>query len=504
MVSEPTKHPAKWPWLSRPHWLAAMATVLLATPLVLFVPAGTQLSLAKPPSAAAASTGCAVSTNGTTTAPTMPGAGLPSWTSFEGNAAHDLIVPASTPAGPMSTSWSFQPNGEIGTAPSVVGGVAYLTSLDQCIYALDVATGKEIWSFHANQMSMSEPLVTNGRVFFGTGNKVIVRTASGGILRGTGANAIYALNAATGKELWSFNTYGENMPTLLYSNGTVYAATGGSMMYALNAASGKLQWSLPVHSVVSMSSPEASGHIAVFGGADPYAFYGVNLSTGKIAWTLPVQAEGGIDDNTPTIANGIAYVQVPEGIFPRATVVEFAINVATGQNLWQTVLGQGSLPTNDKEETGVATAYGGVLYVGSPALHSLYALNIQPGAPLWAAPPSLPAGVRPSPMVMGNHIVVADNAGGLDVIDRSSGQWLRTIQIGVRVPGTGECTTPAPELVGQTLLFATGKDAVLTAEPFTQVLAGDRPATAARLVTPAASTAARTLTPAPTAASGHT
>ena len=479
-----------------------MAAVVIAAPIAIFMLRGPRF-LTTPLADSATTSGCAVPTNGTVAAPTMPGIGLPVWTGFEGSAAHDLIIPGPSTTSPLSTSWSFQPNGEIGTAPSVVGGVAYLSSLDQCVYALDVATGKELWAFHGDQMSMSEPLVVDGRVFFGTGNKIVVSTANGGVMRGTGANTIYALDASTGKELWSFNTYGENMPTLLYSDGMVYAATGGSMMYALNAASGKLQWSLPVHSVVSMSSPEASGHIAVFGGADPYAFYGVNLSTGKIAWTLPVQAEGGVDDNTPTIANGIAYVQVPEGIFPNATVVEFAINVQTGQNLWQTVLGQGSLPTNDKEETGVATAYGGVLYVGSPALHSLYALNIQTGAMLWSAPPTLPGGVRTSPTVTGSDVLVTDNAGGLDVLDRATGQLLHTIQIGVRVPGTGECTTPAPELVGQTLLFATGKDAVLTAEPLAQVLAGDPPSAPPPHPSTASATAAQATPPAE-AATGST
>ncbi len=421
---------------------------------------------------------CGTASMGTArSAPLYPTLGLASWPTFQGTAGHDLVVPGTTGQGSLAASWVFRPGAEMTMAPSVVGGTAFLSALNGCVYALDAASGRVLWTFHTDNELMSEPLVVGGRVFVGTGNKIILQTSKG-ILRGSGPNAIYALQQSSGRQIWAHATRGENMPTELYANGRIYAATGGGEVYALNASTGGTAWKTHIGSVVSMSSMVAWGQTAVVGGADPYAFYGIDLAGGKVAWTLPVgSAEGGLDDITPAIAGGVAFVQIPEGAYPNATVVEWAIDAQNGHNLWQTVLGTGSLlgPDN-KEETGVATVVHGVVYVGSPALKGLWALNAQTGKPVWAAPTPLPAGIRAAPTVDGPTIF-ASGQGELYVINRQTGALLHAIRVGVPVSGTGTCTTPAPLVVGQTLYFAAGQDNTLVAEPLAEVLAGRVPAT---------------------------
>lgn len=396
-----------------------------------------------------------------------PAVGLALWPSFQGGPLHNLALPGRGRGTALSASWRFHANDSIVMAPTVVGGVAYAGSMDGCVYALDVSSGRLIWSFPAANQVMSEPVVVGHRVFFGAGNKEMVRTPAG-VVRGTGANGIYALDARTGRELWMYPTLGEDMPTPAYQDGVIYEATGDMTFYAVDAASGRLLWKLPVGSYVSMSSPTLWGDIAVFGGAQPYAIFGVNVRTHTLAWKVPLpQAESGVDDVTAAVADGVAYLQVPDGHYVKR-IVEVAVRVADGHVLWRRTLGtdpfnvvqralwQGDLRGHDGEEVGVATVAGGRVYVGTPAMNALWALDARTGGVLWRA--ALPDAVRTAPAVTADRVYAASDT-RLMVLDRASGQLVRTLRLGSRTLGSGIeilCTTPAPTLVGDTLLVGGG------------------------------------------------
>lgn len=458
-----------WKWVAR---LAGLAIVVVVAAGVDFEALAQHA--ASGPKAFAAST-CANPGAGALTAKAIPslatGVGLPSWQTLEGSTTHDAVVPGTLPGGAaLSADWTFATHGSVVTSPAVVGGVAYLGSMDGCVYALNVQTGRLLWSFASNNQVMSEPIVVDGRVFFGSGNKEMLRTASGARIRGTGTNAIYALDARTGQLLWSTPTGGENMPTLAYSHGVVYEASGDKDFYAVAASDGRLLWKLDVGSYVSMSSPAISGDIAVFGAADPYQEIGVNLQTHRIAWTVPLPlAESGVDDGSPAVAHGVAYIQVPEGHWVKR-VVEMAIRTSDGQVLWQRTLGtdalnaaqralwQGDMNAHDGEEIGIATVAGGRVYVGSPGLRGLWVLDAQTGAVISRL--AVPADIRAAPAVTADRIyAVSDTT--LYILNRVTGALLHQQRLGSWATRSGimiPCTTPGPEVVGHTLLVGVGLD----------------------------------------------
>ena len=233
-----------------------------------------------------------------------------------------------------------------------------------------------------------------------------------------------------------------------------------------------------------MSSPTIVGHVAVFGGADPYALYGVDLRRHRLAWTLPLPgALGGVDDNTPAAAHGVLYIQVPFGArAPR--VMELAVRATDGRVLWRRTLGtdifnlaqvalwQGEVRAHGGEEAGVAAVAGGTLYVGSPGLPRLWALNARTGEPLWPRPAALGMHVRSAPLITAHRVFVA-NARRLLELDRQTGAVLLRLRLGRRVHASGiliPCTSPAPTLVGHTLLLGEGVNTrVLYAVPLSQL-----------------------------------
>lgn len=415
---------------------------------------------------------CAGTPTGQT--PVDASVGLASWTTLLGSFNHN---PDIAPGAAFNASWSFSTGGSVVMAPAVSGGVVYAGSMDGCLYAIDASSGHLIWSFAADNQVMSEPLVTGGQVFFGSGNKEMVVTP-GGLRRGTGQSAIYALNAATGKMNWVYQTRGEDMPTPLISNGVVYAADGAQTFYAIDATSGKLLWKLDDGSYASMSSPVMVGNVAVFGGASPYAIIGVNTQTHKIAWKVPLpKASGGVDDISPAAAGSTVFVQVPEGnLFPRS--VEMAIDGNTGQILWQRslgtdysnivqeMIGSGYIGAHDGEEAGVATVSSGFLFVGSPGLAEMWALSAQSGQIIWHA--HVPQPVRTAPVLVGNSLYATGDS-RLIQLAATTGALIHSGVYNHFVEGSGimiECSTSSPVVVGDTMFLAGGSNgSTVTAIP---------------------------------------
>ncbi len=177
---------------------------------------------------------------------------------------------------------------------SVAQGLLYVGDDNGYTYALNAMTGKLVWSHYGWNMNMSNPLVDGDRVIVSTGNayfnyeKTMDYVRGKRTVRGPGLNSIYALDRTTGKELWAYHTPGEIMPTPVDVDGFLYVGTGDGNVYKLDAAAGTLVWKTDIQSFVSMSSPVAGDGKIFLGGTYPNYFYAVDQQTGQIAWKTTI------------------------------------------------------------------------------------------------------------------------------------------------------------------------------------------------------------------------
>ena len=177
---------------------------------------------------------------------------------------------------------------------SVVRGILYAGDDNGYTYAINALTGKMIWSHYGWNMNMSNPLVDGESVIVSTGNayfnyaKTMQYVKGKPTVRGPGLNSIYALNRKTGKELWAYHTPGEVMPTPVDVDGFLYVGTGDGHVYKLDSSDGKLIWKTDIQSFVSMSSPVAGDGNIFLGGTYPNDFYAIDQSSGKIAWKITI------------------------------------------------------------------------------------------------------------------------------------------------------------------------------------------------------------------------
>src|SRR5450755_5048714 len=133
---------------------------------------------------------------------------------------------------------------EIATTPVVVNGVVYIQDLESDVMAIRLATGKVLWTHNYNSLNGGPDGVT----------------VAGGTVYAATNHAAVALNAATGRQLWSRTLIGNDHEGIDmapgYNDGTVYVSTvpvnptvgeylggGKGTLWALNARTGAPQWS---------------------------------------------------------------------------------------------------------------------------------------------------------------------------------------------------------------------------------------------------------------------
>src|SRR5450755_2251378 len=130
------------------------------------------------------------------------------------------------------------------TTPVVVNGVVYTQDQESNVMAIRLATGKVLWTRNYNSLNGGPDGVT----------------VAGGTVYAATNHAAVALNAATGRQLWSRTLIGNDHEGIDmapgYNDDTVYVSTvpvnptvgeylGGakSTLWALNAATGAPEWS---------------------------------------------------------------------------------------------------------------------------------------------------------------------------------------------------------------------------------------------------------------------
>jgi outer membrane protein assembly factor BamB len=128
-----------------------------------------------------------------------------------------LFVPYDGPASLVAYSpldgsrrWTFSPNNFISSSPTVVNGLLYTSSEDGMFYALDCSNGVLKWKMNLLTSRISAPTIVNNIIYLGAGNRM------------------YALEANTGKQKWTFSIKGNVVKSacVQLADGTTFRGLG--------------------------------------------------------------------------------------------------------------------------------------------------------------------------------------------------------------------------------------------------------------------------------------
>lgn len=289
----------------------------------------------------------------------------PGWNTGRANPANTNYINTTGPTNPITTRWTFATTANTFTAgPVVVNGTVYfgtkhhgrseLGNNNGKLYAVDAWTGEERWTFQAS--SRKHP--TSIAVFR---NTVYVGTRNG---------EVHALDAATGDEFWTFRTSGRPKG-LKVTNGVLYVISKGTAVgtsvpdgrvYALGALRGEEKWAFTTDGpTTGLAVNDGTTYVTTWSGSRVYA---LDAATGTEDWN--VELDGWL--SAPVVANGIVHV---------GTRVDgndvYALDAETGNQRWKRTI-QGVNGIASPSVSGNAAYFSG---------KQLHAVNPKTGTDRW-------------------------------------------------------------------------------------------------------------------------
>ncbi len=196
----------------------------------------------------------------------------------------------------------------------VIGGSAGMNgAYDRHVYAVSEATGVEAWRFSGGTREFVDGVVSDGKIIYAP----------------SGDGSLYAIDpmqrdaAGEPKLVWKFTTGNRLWSRPLLADGILYQASFDHKLYAINAASGKELWRFEGATAAIGVMPALVDGTLYFGSFDSHA-YAVNATNGQLKWKTAVNSWIWTD---PTVYQGSVYVADVRG---RA----YALNAETGQQQW--------------------------------------------------------------------------------------------------------------------------------------------------------------------------
>src|SRR5438874_1751793 len=158
----------------------------------------------------------------------------PSWPQFRFDSAHSGASPSENTittanVANLAQAWAAETGEQVRSSPAVAGGVVYVGSNDDKLYAFDAATGARLWTATTGGDVQSSPAGAGGVVYVGSfDNKLLAFDAAGT----TGCSG----TPKTCTPLWSGSTGDHIFSSPAVAGGVVYVGSFDRKLYAFDAA----------------------------------------------------------------------------------------------------------------------------------------------------------------------------------------------------------------------------------------------------------------------------
>jgi outer membrane protein assembly factor BamB len=194
--------------------------------------------------------------------------------------AHDSVLYCLTPAG--SKKWTYTIDGPVNGSPAVVGDRTFVAGCDSVLHVVDAGTGKAVG-----------PPVDLGGQAGATAAVTAVAAAADAAYVGTMSNQVVAVNLKAGAKAWAFESKRRQQPFYASAAVTESAVVTGSRdrkVYALDRATGKELWNFATDGMVDGSPVVVGGRVYVGVLSTPGEFYVLDLGTGKVVQNLTLDS----------------------------------------------------------------------------------------------------------------------------------------------------------------------------------------------------------------------
>lgn len=353
------------------------------------------------------------------------------WLADEDNSEPPAELVELTGPAPARVLWSTSISGgadeqRVKLVPFVEHDRVYAASRSGEVRALDAATGRSLWSVDTDLEISGGPGAGEGLVLFGTSNGEVV-----------------ALDRETGTEKWRVRVSSEVLSVPKAGQGVVVVHTIDGKLFGLEAATGNQKWvydrSIPVLTLHGSSSPVIVGNYVICGFASGKLVM-LDLNNGELLWEVTVAAPSGrselermVDiDGDPLLIGDVVYAVTYQGEMA-------AVSIQTGIVLWRRKL---------SSYAGMGADYGQI-YVSDEADH---VVSVDPGngSALWKNQ-ALQYRKLTAPVVLGERVMVGDFEGYLHFLSRIDGRLEGRLRV-----AKSAISTPPRVIDGIVYIYADG------------------------------------------------
>lgn len=306
-------------------------------------------------------------------------------------------------------------------SPLMVGDLVIQGNGLDGIVAYNKETGKEKWRLKIPNGVEPSAASVKDRLFVG---------ASDGMF--------YSIEASTGLVQWSFPTKSENLAAPLLDNGVLYFLAGNNVFYALDAASGRQLWLYSRQDTSQFSIRGGSQAVlnngVLYVGFSDGALVALKADSGAVIWDQQLNRSKRFRDidATPVLDNGMIYVAGYDDKL-------YCISAEKGEVLWRV-------------ESG---GYSGVTLVGDKLIYptsngEVLALKKANGDKVWSY--KIADGIATQVQLYKGALVFGESQGHLRFLDLNSGAELGSFE-----PGRGILSTPQVDEKNNRVYFISGE-----------------------------------------------
>jgi outer membrane protein assembly factor BamB len=208
--------------------------------------------------------------------------------------------------------WTFKTEYPVLGAPLIVGDRVYIAT-DRAVHALDVKSGKLIWTSRTAEEAAS----------FLTGAPAY----EDGVIYANAGKLLFALDGQTGKEIWRVEK-DEQFWGLAVANNLIYVPSWDRHLYAFDRLTGEELWEFEGAGEF-WSAPAVTSETVYAGNNDQ--FYALDARSGELLWSFQASGE---PVSEPLVTDGVVYFSDSNHEVQHGTRHLYALDAGTGEQLW--------------------------------------------------------------------------------------------------------------------------------------------------------------------------
>lgn len=278
-----------------------------------------------------------------------------------------------TPDGTSATTAEL--TGDMVSTPAVVGSTLYAATDSGTVYAFDIDQSNSSVTL-TEQWTISTVIDRRPTVTVSDGPLVVTGASPGESEQGR----VYALNAATGAELWEFTTTNWIESPAAIDGDAVYVGGTNGDVVALTAESGTERWRFTANdswSVLYWGPGVTGGSVVtddtVYVGSEDDNLYAIDAESGTPQWQF---STGDAIVSTPTVVDGIAFIGSTDGALYAITSPETSPVPLDADTSGDGAVTDSDAQTTDGGVLGFSLASGARRFVTSPVSLLVLAIGL--------------------------------------------------------------------------------------------------------------------------------